>query len=55
VKVVDPALVNEAALARAGVRAVMRLDGHVLHLIVGAQAAAIASAVKTAADARIVA
>jgi PTS system glucose-specific IIC component len=48
VKVVDPALVNEAALAPSGVRGVMRLDGNVLHLIVGAKAGAIASALKAA-------
>jgi PTS system glucose-specific IIC component len=45
VKVVDPALVNEAALGQAGVAALMHLGGDVLHLIVGAKADVIASAV----------
>jgi PTS system glucose-specific IIC component len=44
VRVVDPALVNEAALRQA-VTGVMNLGGNVLHLIVGARAAAIALAV----------
>jgi PTS system glucose-specific IIC component len=44
VKVVDPALVNEAALRQA-VSGVMNLGGNVLHLIVGARADAIAVAV----------
>jgi glucose PTS system EIICB or EIICBA component len=45
VTLVDPALVNEAALHQAGVAALMHLGGNVLHLIVGAQADALASAV----------
>jgi PTS system glucose-specific IIC component len=44
VKVVDAALVKEAALRQGGVAGVMRLDGDVLHLIVGPKADAIASA-----------
>jgi PTS system glucose-specific IIC component len=44
VTVVDPALVNDAALRENSVAGVMRLDGHVLHLIVGQKAEAIASA-----------
>jgi PTS system glucose-specific IIC component len=44
VTVVDPALVNDAALREHSVAGVMRLDGHVLHLIVGQKAEAIASA-----------
>jgi PTS system glucose-specific IIC component len=43
VKVVDLALVSEASLAQSAV-AVMRLDGNVLHLIVGPKSEAIASA-----------
>ena len=44
VKVVDPSLVNEAALKRSAVAGVMHLGGNVLHLIVGARADAIAAA-----------
>jgi phosphotransferase system IIB component len=55
VKVLDPILVNEGALAGSGVGGVMLLDDNVLHLIVGAKAGAVASALRTAADARIVA
>jgi PTS system glucose-specific IIC component len=44
VKVVNPGLVNETALRQGGVAGVMRLEGNVLHLIVGARAEAIASA-----------
>lgn len=44
VKVINPALVNEHALAQNGASAVMRLDGNVLHLIVGPKADAIATA-----------
>jgi PTS system glucose-specific IIC component len=44
VKVVDPALVNEAALRQA-VTGMMSLGGNLLHLIVGARADAIALAV----------
>ena len=45
VKVVDPALVNDAGLRKGGVAGVMRLGANVLHLIVGQKADAIASAV----------
>jgi PTS system glucose-specific IIC component len=45
VKVVDPALVNDAALRKSAVAGVMHLGGNVLHLIVGAKADAIAAAV----------
>jgi PTS system glucose-specific IIC component len=45
VKVVDPALVNDGAFGQNAVAGVMRLDGNVLHLIVGPKADAIASAV----------
>ena len=45
VKVVDAALVDDAALRQSGVAGVMRLDANVLHLIVGPKADAIASAV----------
>ena len=44
VKVVDPALVNEAALKQNAVAGVMHLGGNILHLIAGAKAGAIASA-----------
>ncbi len=52
VKVVDPKLVNDAALGHNAVAGVMRLNGNVLHLIVGPKADAIASAVT--ADLQIV-
>ena len=45
VQVVDQALVNDAALGRTAAGGVMRVNGNVLHLIVGAKAEAIASAV----------
>jgi glucose PTS system EIICB or EIICBA component len=45
VKVVDPALVNEAALGQRPIAGVMRLERNVLHLIVGPKAADLASAV----------
>jgi PTS system glucose-specific IIC component len=45
VTVRDGALVSDDALRRAGVAGVMRLDGGVLHLIVGPRAEAIAAAV----------
>ena len=45
VKVLDAALVNESALRDAGVAGVMRLDGGVLHLIVGPKADAMAWAI----------
>jgi PTS system glucose-specific IIC component len=41
----DTALINEEALRRAGVAGVMRLDGGVLHLIVGPKADVLAAAV----------
>ena len=44
VKVINPALVNEHALIQSGSSAVMRLDGNVLHLIVGPKADSIAAA-----------
>ena len=44
VKVINPALVNERALIQSGAAAVMRLDGNVLHLIVGPTADSIAAA-----------
>ena len=45
VKVVDSTLVKDAALhGNAAVAGVMRLDGQVLHLIVGPKAEALASA-----------
>ena len=44
VKVINPALVNERALTQSGSSAVMRLDGNVLHLIVGPKADSIAAA-----------
>jgi phosphotransferase system IIB component len=44
VKLLDAALVDEAALRSAGVPAVMRLDEGVLHLIVGAKADEVAAA-----------
>jgi len=52
VKVADAARVNGAALGRAAA-GVMRLDGNVLHLIVGAKADAIAAAMRTTAEARV--
>jgi PTS system glucose-specific IIC component len=45
VQVRDTALVNEDALRRAGVAGVMRLDGALLHLIVGPKADVLAAAV----------
>ena len=47
VKVVDPALVNDAALRRTAVAGVMQVGGNVLHLIVGLNADAIAAAIKS--------
>ena len=47
VKVVDPALVNDAALRRTAVAGVMQVGGNVLHLIVGVKADAIAAAIKS--------
>jgi glucose PTS system EIICB or EIICBA component len=47
VQVANPALVNEAALRKSPVAGVMHLGGNVLHLIIGAKADAIASAVKS--------
>ena len=47
VKVVDPALVNDAALRRTAVAGVMQVGGNVLHLIVGLKAHAIAAAIKS--------
>jgi glucose PTS system EIICB or EIICBA component len=44
VKVLDPALVNDAALRQSAVAGVMHLGGNVLHLIVGTGADAIALA-----------
>jgi phosphotransferase system IIB component len=44
VKVVNPGLVNDTALRQGGVAGVMRLGGNVLHLIVGARAEVVASA-----------
>jgi PTS system glucose-specific IIC component len=48
VQVVDQALVNDAALGRTAAGGVMRVNGNVLHLVVGAKAEAIASAVVSA-------
>ena len=45
VKVVNAALVDDAALRQSGVAGVMRLDANVLHLIVGPKADVIAAAV----------
>jgi PTS system glucose-specific IIC component len=45
VQVVDQALINEVALGRSAAGGVMRVNGNVLHLLVGARAEAIASAV----------
>jgi phosphotransferase system IIB component len=47
VKVVDPALVNDAALRRTAVAGIMQVGGNVLHLIVGLKADAIAAAIKS--------
>ena len=47
VKVVDQALVNEPALRRTAAGGVMRFDGNLLHLIVGLEADAIATALRT--------
>jgi PTS system glucose-specific IIC component len=47
VQVANLALVNEAALRKSPVAGVMHLGGNVLHLIIGAKADAIASAVKS--------
>jgi len=47
VKVVDPALVNDAALRRTAVAGIMQVGGNVLHLIVGLKAHAIAAAIKS--------
>jgi len=44
VTVVNPSLVNDRALGQNGVAAIMHIDADVLHLIVGPQADAIASA-----------
>jgi PTS system glucose-specific IIC component len=49
VVLVDPARADEGALARAGARGVMRLDGGVVHVIVGEDAAGIAAAMASAA------
>src|SRR4029434_3433892 len=43
VKVVDPALVNDAALRRTAVAGVMQVGGNVLHLIVGLETDEIAA------------
>ncbi len=48
VVLVDPARADEGALARAGARGVMRLDGGVVHVIVGEDAAGIAAAMASA-------
>jgi PTS system glucose-specific IIC component len=45
VTVADPARVDETALGRAGIPAVMRLDDSVLHLVVGSKAEAMAAAI----------
>jgi PTS system glucose-specific IIC component len=47
VQVVDPALVNEAALRETAVAGVMHLGGNVRHLIVGSKADGIAAALKS--------
>jgi glucose PTS system EIICB or EIICBA component len=47
VKLVDTALASEAALRSAGVAGVMRVEGGVLHLIVGPTADAMAAAIAT--------
>jgi glucose PTS system EIICB or EIICBA component len=47
VQVADPAIVNDAALGKTAVAGVMRLDSNVLHLIVGARADTIATALKS--------
>ena len=52
VKVINPSLVNERALVQNGASAVMRLDGNVLHLIVGDKADAIAAAFASTAGSR---
>jgi PTS system glucose-specific IIC component len=49
VVLVDPARADDGALARAGARGVMRLDGGVVHVIVGEDAAGIAAAMASAA------
>jgi PTS system glucose-specific IIC component len=41
----DPSRLNESALTAAGVRGVMRMDGGLVHLIVGEDAAGIAAAI----------
>jgi PTS system glucose-specific IIC component len=53
VKVVDPALVNDAALRQTAVAGVMHVGGNVLHLIVGSKADSIAAAMKS--DVQVVA
>ena len=47
VQLVDPALVNEAALRKTAAVGVMHLGGNVLHLIVGSKADGIATALKS--------
>jgi glucose PTS system EIICB or EIICBA component len=47
VKLVDPALINDAALRETAVAGVMHVGGNVLHLIVGSKADAIAAAIKS--------
>src|SRR5262245_10054127 len=44
VEVVNPAIVNDASLRQSGITSLMRLDGNVLHLIVGSRCEAIAAA-----------
>jgi phosphotransferase system IIB component len=48
VKVRDAGRVNEAALRAAGAHAIMRLDGGVLHIIIGPAAEEYAAAVSAA-------
>jgi glucose PTS system EIICB or EIICBA component len=52
VKVRDPSTVNSRSLEASGVTAVMRLDGNVLHLIVGDKAEAIAAVFSSTAGSR---
>jgi PTS system glucose-specific IIC component len=52
VQICDPALVDDDGLRRAGVSGVMRLDGGVLHLIVGPKADVVAIAISSQLSAR---
>jgi glucose PTS system EIICB or EIICBA component len=46
VRLQDATVIDEAALLRAGVAAIMRLPGGALHLIVGLRAAELAAAAR---------